>query len=190
VLVSITGFGSVWRQRINKDEKEPQRSAHGVYYNTTGIEISGSIRQRPKITGYARFHSCGGFDGNHLGQMIGRVFECAEPCVWQGNNKLLFKRLLRARISPDAFLVVARAELGGRIAVGSNEWRSADTWLMSFSEDGSQQEAMLLMPAHSWIKTELGQMVLRPDSQRPWLGQLVPGSVRREHSAEVKRCDI
>ena len=60
------------------------------YYNTTGIDIAGSIRQRPQIVGYARFNGCGGFNPNRPLQMIGRVFECAEPCVWQGQNKLLY----------------------------------------------------------------------------------------------------
>ena len=187
MLVSITGFGSLWRRRLNKDETDTQRSVHGIYYNTTGIEIKGSIRQRPRITGYARFHSCGGFDANHPERMIGRVFECAEPCVWQGDNKLLFKRLLRARVEPDAFLVVTRAKQVGTMSIGAKGWRSADAWLISFSEDGTQQEAMLLMPAHSWIRTELGQMVLQPDSDRPWLGWMALNSVRMELSAEVNR---
>ena len=65
------------------------------YYNTTGIDIAGSIRQRPQIVGYARFNGCGGFNPNRPLQMIGRVFECAEPCVWQGQNKQCSTQYLR-----------------------------------------------------------------------------------------------
>src|SRR6266508_1310985 len=108
MLVTVTDFGSVWRRRFHKNQDVPLRFAHGVYYNTTGVEIAGTMRQRPKITGYARFHACGGFDPHHASRMIGRVFECADPCVWQGDNKLLFKRTLRGPERPDGFLVIAR----------------------------------------------------------------------------------
>ena len=59
--------------------------------------------------------------------MINRVFECAEPSVWMGYNKLLFKRLMKASERPDRFFVVVRPELTGTLAVGTAEWRSADT---------------------------------------------------------------
>ncbi len=178
MLVTVTGFGSVWRRKLSKLHSDTQRFAHGVYYNTTAVEIAGTMRQRPKITGYARFHACGGFDANHPSRMIGHVFECADPCVWQGDNKLLFQRALRAPQPPDSFLVVVRPELCGVLKVGSPEWRSADTWLISFSECGSRQEAMLLMPAHGWIQTELGRFVLQPEDRRPWMARLGLTSVQ------------
>jgi hypothetical protein len=147
--------------------------AESAYYNTTGVEISGSIRQRPKIVGYVRFNGRGGFDPNHPSRMINRVFECAGPCVWLGQNKLLFKRMLTASQKPDLFLVVVRPELTGVLKVGSANWRSGDSWLIAFSEYRDQQEAMLLMPASGWIQTELGKFVLEPATGRPWVGRLV-----------------
>jgi hypothetical protein len=75
---------------------------------------------------------------------------------------------------------MARPELTGRLAVGGTSWRSADTWLIAFSECGSQQEAMLLMSAHSWIQTELGRFVLKPEASRPWMARLVLTSVQQE----------
>ena len=179
MLVTVTGFGSVWRRRFSRRQSESQRFSLGVFYNTTGVEIAGTMRQRPKITGYARFHACGGFDANHPSRMIGRVFECADPCVWQGDNKLLFQRALRAPQTPDRFLVVVRPELCGVLKVGSLEWRSADTWLISFSECGNRQEAMLLMPAQGWIQTELGRFVLEPKARRPAMARLVLTSVQQ-----------
>jgi hypothetical protein len=73
VLVAVTDFGSVWRRRFGKNPDDPRRFARGVYYNTTGIDIAGTIRQRPQIVGYARFNGCGGFNPNRPSQMIGRV---------------------------------------------------------------------------------------------------------------------
>ena len=180
MLVAVTGFGSVWRRKFAKNQNDPRRFAQGVYYNTTGVDIGGTIRQRPKIAGYARFHACGGFDPHRPARMIGRVFECADPCVWQGENKLLFGRVLPKPEKPDAFLIVIRSELNGVLAIGGNDWRSADTWLISFSECGDQQEAMLLMPMCSWINTKLGRFALEPGTRQPWLTRLVLDSVAPE----------
>ena len=173
MLVSVAGFGSLWRRRFDRNQDDRHRFARGVYYNTTGVEIAGTIRQRPKITGYARFHACGGFDPHHPFLAIGQVFECAEPCVWKGDNKLLFQRVLSGPVKPDRFLVVVRPELNGLLTIGIIGWRSANTWLIAFSENGGQQEAMLLMPAGGWIRTSLGYFVLGPEVRRPWIAQLV-----------------
>ena len=144
-----------------------------MYYNTTGIDIAGTIRQRPQIVGYARFNGCGGLNPNRPSQMINRVFECEEPCIWQGQNKILFNRLLNAPEKPDSFLVVVRAQLVGKLTIGRTDWRSAGTWLISFSEYRDQQETMLLMQAHSWMQTELGRFVLEPEARRRWVARLV-----------------
>jgi hypothetical protein len=176
VLVAVTGFGSIWRSRLGKQGHEGGRFAQPVYYNTTGVAVNGSTRQRPQICGYARFDAIGSFDPNHLSRMINRVFECAEPSVWMGCNKLLFKRMLKAGERPDCFLVVARSDLTGQLAVGTEGWRSVDTWLLSLSECASQQEAMLLMPANGWIGSSLGRYVLESSESRAWIATLVLSS--------------
>jgi hypothetical protein len=173
MLVTVTGFGSVWRWRLQKAPNHEQRLSEMAYYNTTGVEVSGRTKQRPQILGYARFNARGGFDPNHPSRMINRVFECSDPCVWLGQNKLLFKRMLTAPEKPDRFLVVVRPELTGFLKVGSANWRSPDSWLIAFSECRDQQEAMLSMPAYGWIQTQLGRFVLEPVTGRPWIGRLV-----------------
>ena len=175
MLVAVTGFGSVWRRRFSNNEHDPRRFARGAYFNTTGVTVNGQVRQRPQIIGYARFNGRGGFDPNHPSRMVNRVFDCAAPCVWLGQNKLLFKRML-APEKPDAFLVVVRSALIGVLEVGSVNWRSDDSWLVAFSECRDQQEAMLLMPAYGWIRSELGRFVLEPMTGRPWVGRLVLAS--------------
>jgi hypothetical protein len=150
-----------------------RRFARAVYYNTTGVLVGGSVRQRSQICGYARFDAVGGFNPNFPSRMIHRVFECAEPSVWMGYNKLLFKRMLTAGETPDYFFVVVRPEMTGVLAVGKTGWRSPDTWLLSFSECAQQQEAMLLMPAYGWIEGGLGRFVLETSGRRPWMGRLV-----------------
>ena len=162
----------MWRHRLATQTHENDRFVQPVYYNTTGVEANGRVRRRPQICGYARFDVIGGFDPNHLSRMINRVFECAEPSVWKECNKLLFRRVLTAGESPDRFLVVARSDVTGRLLVGTQDWRSADTWLLSFSECGSHQEAMLLMTIDSWIAGSLGQLVLDFAEPRPWVARL------------------
>ena len=186
MLVSVTSFGSLWRHRLGKNVSDPRRFARDVYYNTTGVRVAGAIRQRPKIVGYARFHECGGFDSHHPSRTVGRVFDCAEPCVWQGANKLLFQKPLHKPETPERFLVVTRPDLIGRLQIGNAGWRSPDTWLISFSECRGDQEAMFLMSSESWITTELGRFVLTLDRDRPWLASLVLTTTR----AGVNACAI
>lgn len=172
MLATITGFGSIWRRRFGKDENDPRRFARGAYFNTTGVPVNGKIRTRSKIVGHIRFNSVGGFDPHHPLAAINSVFECADPCLWNGQNKVLFKRRLRVPQQPDCFLVVVRSREFGHVSVGSAAWRSEGTVLISFSECGDQQEAMLLMPPHTWLRTDLGRFVLRSSVPCPWRARL------------------
>ncbi len=177
MLVTITDFGSVWRRRFAKDKNDPRRFARAAYFNTTGVPINGKIRTRPKIVGHVRFNGIGGFDPNHPLAMINSVFECAEPCVWNGQNKVLFKRMLLAPQEPDYFLVVVKSVDVGHLEVGSPTWRSEGTLVISFSECRDQQEAMLLMPPDTWLRTDLGRFELRPFVSWPWSARLQLESV-------------
>ena len=161
--VGVIGFGSVWRHGLGKDDALGCPTSP-VYYNTTGVLVHGNVRQRPQICGYARFDTIGGFDPNHPSRMIGRVFECAEPCVWMGYNKLLFRRILNGGECPDCFLVAPRSEFVGQLLVGTEDWRSPNTWLLSLSETNSQQEAMLLMSIGDWLRTSLGNFAFEPSA--------------------------
>jgi hypothetical protein len=124
--------------------------------------------------------------GAGLGNPLGRGMICdvkithpgiIKRCIWKMQNKLLFERLVQRPTSPDMYLVVARSEDTGTLNVGSAGWRSGNTWVISFSEDGEHQEAMLLMAAGSWLRTHLGMFVVEPDVQAPWAARL------RRHSA-------
>lgn len=172
MLVTVTGFGSVWRRRFGKDANDSRRFVRAAYFNTTGVPVNGMIRTRPKIVGHVRFNGVGGFDPNRPLAMINSVFECAEPCVWNGQNKVLFKRMLPAPQQPDYFLVVVKAADVGRLDVGSPAWRSEGTLLISFSECGDEQEAMLLMPIGSWVRTSIGRFELGPFVSWPWSARL------------------
>ena len=106
MLVGVTGFGSVWRHRLAKPN-EQGRMVPSVYYNTTGVFNNNGVHQRPEICGYLRFDTIGGFDPNHLANMAGRIYECAEPSVWSGYNKLLCRRIVNSKAGPEFFVVFA-----------------------------------------------------------------------------------
>jgi hypothetical protein len=170
MLVSVTGFGSVWRHRIpvDHDRVDSHQCARAVYYNTTGVPVSGILRSRPRIVGHIRFNSLSGLDPNYPLRAVHRVFECAEPCIWKGQNKLLFNRRLAKPRPPDTNLVVLRSGEVGRVKVGTEGWKSEDVWVISFSEDSERQEVMLLMPARSWVRSDLGKLVLESDANALW----------------------
>jgi hypothetical protein len=172
MLVAVTGFGRVWRRRYEGGVSSPERFARAAFFNTTGVSVNGVIRTRPKIVGHARFNGVGGFSPNYPSRMINRVFECAEPCLWEGQNKVLFKSMLPRPVRPDLFLVVVRAEQIGHLDVGAPGWKTDDSLLISFSEYRDQQEAMLLMPANSLLSGSLAHVVLTPSAAKPWVAEL------------------
>ncbi len=170
MLVTVTGFGSVWQRRFGKDENDQR--VRPAYFNTTGVPVNGTMRTRPKIAGHVRFSGVEDFDPLRPFAMINTVFECAEPSVWNGQNKVRFKRILRDPQQPDWFLVVVRAAEIGHLDAGSSRWRSEGTLLISFSQYYNQQEAMLLMRAKSWLRTDFGRFELRPFVNWPWIARL------------------
>lgn len=172
MLATITGFGSVWRRRFGKDRNDPMRFARAAYFNTTGVPVDGKIRTRPRVVGHIRFNGAGGFDPHHPLAAINSVFECADPCIWNGQNKVLCKRRLPVPRQPDCYLVVVRSGEFGHLRVGLPAWRSEGAILISFSECRDEQEAMLLMPPHSWLCTDLGRFVLRSSVPCPWSARL------------------
>ena len=172
MVVAITGLGSVWRWRFGKNADNPTRFARAAYYNTTGVPVNGTIRTRTKVAGHARFNSVSGFDPNCPQRIVNRVFDCDEPCVWQGQNKILFKYTLAAPRQPDYFLVVARQSEIGRVQIGTSGWKSDDGLLIAFSESSDEQECMLLLPASGWIRSDVGTFILQPVAARSWIARL------------------
>lgn len=172
MLVGVTEFGSVWRRRIREGETDPRRFERASYFNTTGIVVDGRLVRRRKIVGHVRLDGVSGFNPNYPSRAIGKVFECAEPCVWKGQNKVLFRHLLRTGAKPDCFLIATRSDEVGRFDLTAGDWKSDDSLLISFSECDCQQEALLLMPAHGFLRTALGTFFLEPFALLPWTARL------------------
>jgi hypothetical protein len=134
--------------------------------------VNSRLVRRRKIPGHVRLDGASGFNPNYPTRAIGKVFECAEPCVWNGQNKVLFRRLLRTATKPDYFLVVTRSAEVGRLDLTANDWKSDDSLLISFSEFNSEQEALLLIPDYGFVRTDLGTFFLEPFALQPWTARL------------------
>jgi hypothetical protein len=172
VLVGVTGFGSVWRRRFGKDPHDPERFYRAAYFNTTGIMIDGRVVRHRKIAGHIRFNGVGGFNPYYPQHAVGSVFECDEPCVSNGQNKVFFGRRLDRPQRADYFLVVIRSAEFGHVDVGAPAWKSDGCLLISFSEWRDQQELMLLAPLDGWVNTKFGRVAWHSDVVRRWSARL------------------
>ncbi|HUY14977.1 MAG TPA: hypothetical protein VMX16_15320, partial [Terriglobia bacterium] len=130
--VAVTSFGSVWRRRVEESLSDPRRFWNAAYFNTTGVMANERIVRHRKIAGHVRFNGAGGFNPNYSHRMIGKVFECHEPCLYNGQNKVFFRSLVRTVADPDCYLVVVRSREVGSLDLGEPEWKSDDSFLISF----------------------------------------------------------
>lgn len=170
MLISVLGFGSIWTRREAKSAV--------AYYNTTGVLVGNKLRNRPSVYGVARFNAAGGFRPDRMHQMVEKVFDCEAPCVWNSHNKVLFKRLLRRPERPDAYMLIVTEDQSGGIAhERTGGWLHHDGRVISFSECNGRQEVMLVMPAYSWVRGNIGTFFLEPNSRKPWHARLVLSAV-------------
>ena len=180
MLISALSFGSIWTRRIVNDTRNPGRlgTLAAAYYNTTGVLIGDTLRNRPCVYGVARFNGNSGFRPDCVHRMLQKVFECEPPCVWNGQNKVLFKTLLSGAAKPDAYLVTITAEQSGGIDRDHlSSWLHPDARLISFSECRGQQEVLLVMPAYAWVRGRLGTFFIEPVTRKPWQARLVLSAI-------------
>ena len=101
------------------------------------------------------------------------MFECKDPeTTGAGWTQILFKRMLSGPERPDYYLFVVAAEYTGRLDIGSSCWKADPVQVVSVSETADQQEAMLLMPAYSWVHGELGTFYAEPSTRQFWSASL------------------
>jgi hypothetical protein len=173
VLVTLKGFGSIWERRFGKELASQTRFTDATFYNTTGVTVTGKIRHRWKIGGKIRFKARGGFFPDCPARALNKVFECDAPePVAAGWTQTFIRRALPGPERPDSFLFVVTADRTGRLDWRSDTWKADSVNVISFSEDRDQQETMLLMPAYSWIRGELGTFFAEPSSQQFWSAEL------------------
>jgi hypothetical protein len=167
VVVAIQGFGSAWERRYGKDPSDPRRFSCAAYYNTTAVPVNGKLRYRWRVGGKLRFNSAGGFNPNYPTRSLCRAFECAAPVERNGWNQILFARVLPRNAQPEMYLFAVSSKRVGYIDAHSVWWKGNSVQVVSFSEDHQQQETLLLMPAYSWVRGELGTFFVEPLRAKP-----------------------
>jgi hypothetical protein len=172
VLVTLKGFGEIWERRIGKSPASPNQSGRVAFYNTTGVMVDGKVRYRWRIGGKIRLNGIGGFISNYPMRSLNRVFECKDPETTSGGwTQVLFQKMLVGPERPDLYLFVITATHTGRLDIQS-PWKSDEVQVVALSEHSDEQEAMLLMPAYSWVRGALGTFYVEPSSKQFWSAEL------------------
>jgi hypothetical protein len=167
MLVTVRGFCAIWERRFGK---VPSRGfARPAFYNTTGVQVNGVVRYRWRTGGKIRFNGVGGFTPSNPSRSLNRVFECKDPeTTGAGWKQILCKRMLSGPERSDLCLFVVKSEFTGRLDIGSSCWKADPVQVVSVSENADQQEAMLLMPAYSWVRGDLGTFYAEPSTTQFW----------------------
>jgi hypothetical protein len=172
MLVTVLGFGTIWERRSTGCGVTGR--ARASYYNTTGIPVNGKVHYRWTTGGKIRFNSVGGFDPDYPMRSVGRVYECGDVANGaHGWKQLLFRKMLPCAERPDFFLFVLTSRGFGSIHTRSSCWRAESVNVIAVSEHRRMQEAMVLMPPYSWIRTELGTWFAEPSGSRCWIAELM-----------------
>jgi hypothetical protein len=64
------------------------------------------------------------------------------------------------------------SERTGWINFKSDGAKSANTFLLSYSADRIEQEALILMKPDTWVQGRSGRLVAEPDPRHPWRTRL------------------
>jgi hypothetical protein len=161
MIITLEGFGSVWS--VRQGSKRDRRA----FYNTTGLVTNGKLRHRSQVFGQVRFNGVGGFDPDHIERNLGRVFASAGRLALR-SRCLLLHHLVTVPEPPDYYLFVVTSEQTGALQIDRSGWRSDSVVLVALSQLRDQQEVLLLMPPHSWIRGSLGRFMAEPCLDRPW----------------------
>ena len=172
MLVTLKGFGGIWEQRLRNNPAVPDVARRGAIYNTTGVLVEGRIRYRWRIGGKIRFNGIGGFTPANPVRCVNRVFECKDPEIATGGwTQVLFQKKLVRPERPDLYLFVVTTERTGYLDIRS-PWKADAVQVVALSEHADEQEAMLLMPAYSWVRGELGTFYVEPSTKQFWSAEL------------------
>lgn len=151
MIVETISVGSLWLSS-NRDPR--------TAWNTTGVPVNGRLDSRAKPFGLVRFPArevhrllaSAGFSGAR--------WMASAPSSFNGTRTIHLYRRAAKHAAPNWFLVAITEGLVGKLDEGS--WSPDVASLLSFSEYGGKQEALLLVRAFGWIRGTGGFAVLVP----------------------------
>lgn len=158
MYVRMIGFGSNWWAARAADKRP-------AWFNSAGLRHGRRVDRCWIWTGQVRFNRSSGFHPEFPERAIGRTFRCQLPKIYGGRTHLLVTENC-PDAAPDEFLVTVTDGVQGQIFFLSSEWSSLGVQPISISQKDSRFEAVLLMAADSWIKSELGIWRITPDGRQ------------------------
>ena len=125
---------------------------------------------RWKVGGKLRFSSGSAFNPHLPNRSLNKVWECRTPATCPSGwvQMLCWRRLSKPEV-PDFYLFRLATSRFGPIDFRSPNWCSPDIQVIAISEgkiSGSvEQEALVLMRRHSWIRSAVGVFCTEPTHQ-------------------------
>lgn len=156
MILQILSLGSLW-----------QESARHHVFNTTGIESRGRIVSRAKVFGHIRFECVPLYGLVAKGKLLGSKWNASDVVERLGAKSIHCSLVAAHRDVPDLYVVTISEQLVGALAAGSIA--STNVRLISLSQLGSRQEAMLLVRRFASIAGEYASAVFAPGPiDDPW----------------------
>jgi len=165
--IRIVSFGTNWWAAHSRNLEDPLCFRRRVaWFNSAGIKSGRRLRLCWVHPGHIRFNQKSSFDPEYPMRSVGRTFLSTGPTTMNGRTHLLISHLIHDNAAPDKYLVTVSAACHGQIGFASRDWKSQSTQPISVSLRGACFEAMLLLGAADWIKTDLGRWAISKDGQR------------------------
>jgi hypothetical protein len=161
--VRMINFGSNWWAAHSADLSDPFRySRKAAWFNSAALMCGQRLRFCWVVPGQVRFNHSSRFNPEFKARAAGRTFECDAPHVYGGRIHLLVTRPAN-HCTPDTFLVTLTNSIHGAIDFDNPGWRSPGVWPISVSLRTPRYEAIVLLGAKDFVRTELGEWRLAQD---------------------------
>ena len=159
MIVHCIELGSHWWTRITSDNDGNFVPVRSAFFNSTALPRGASGTHWLRcwtIPGIVRFNVAG-FPRATMPTHLQNISAFSEGLDTQrGGNRLLFRCAVRRDAPIDAYLVVVRSMMCGRIAFGS-KWKSEGVRVVCASANKGDQETLVLMPPNGVIQTDEGK---------------------------------
>ena len=161
--VRMISFGSNWWAAHSRDTDDPYRySRNSAWFNSAGLKYGQRLRFCWVVPGQIRFNSSSRFNPEFKARTTGKTFECDLPRIYGGKVHLLVTRPA-TNCNPDAYLVTLNEGVHGLIDFDDPDWRSPGVFPISVSLRPPRYEAMVLMNANAFVRTDKGEWRLSSD---------------------------
>ena len=151
MIVCVLSVGSCWRQPTD---------GRPIVWNSSGVLDHRRVSPRAKVFGQVRFNSRLYQEALGTSGLSGSCWQAPPLAEHLGIRKLDLQRRVRRSSLPDCYLVSVTEQLVGTL--DDRSWEPNNTFLVSFSEWKTRQEALLLVGRHGWLRGGLGSAVLTP----------------------------